>query len=203
MGLFTKQDRVKLLAASSLSVMASLIAMGFNSEAAVPTTPAPAYLNSAQQNAVSDSERPTPHAAKPSIDRSGRQRFGKASFYASRFGGRKMADGQRMDLQGDNAASRTLPLGTTAKVTNLETGKSTVVVIQDRGPYVDGRIVDLSPATAEKIGLSRKQGVVKVVVSPIVVPMPDGRVKLGAAASDPEVATNLPERDTRNLGGDL
>jgi rare lipoprotein A len=182
--------------------MASLIAIGFNSEAAVPTTPAPAPLSSTQ-NAAGDSDRPTPQAAKPAVDRSGRQRFGKASFYANRFGGRKMADGQRMDLHGDNAASRTLPLGTTAKVTNLETGKSSVVVIQDRGPYVDGRIVDLSPSTAEKIGLTRKQGVTHVAVSPIGVPMPGGRVKLGAAASDPEVAKNLPDRDTRNLGGGL
>jgi rare lipoprotein A len=190
MGLFTNQRRAKFLAASSLSVMAGLIGMGFTSEAAVPPFPTPA-----------ENLQPMSHAAKPAIDRSGRQRFGKASFYANRFGGRKMADGRRMDLHADNAASRTLPLGTMAKVTNLETGKSSVVVIQDRGPYVDGRIVDLSPATAEKIGLTRKQGVVKVAVSPIVVPMPDGRVKLGAAASDPEVALNIPDRDVRGFGG--
>jgi rare lipoprotein A len=189
MGLFTNQRRAKFLAASSLSIMAGLIAMGFNSQAAMPSTEV--------------AQEATLTSAKPVIDRTGRKRIGKASFYASRFGGRKMADGQRMDLLGANAASRTLPLGTTAKVTNLETGKSTVVVIQDRGPYVDGRIVDLSPATAEKIGLSRKQGIVQVAVSPIAVPMPDGRVKLGAAARDPEVATNLPEVDTRNLGGGL
>lgn len=200
MGLFSKQDPAKWLAASSLSIMASLVALGFNSEAAVPSESAPSTING-DQTSASDNDHAPAHAAKPAIDRTGRQRFGKASFYASRFGGRKMADGQRMDLLGDNAASRTLPLGTTAKVTNLETGKSSVVVIQDRGPYVDGRIVDLSPATAEKIGLSRKQGVVKVAVSPIVVPMPDGRVKLGAAANDPQVATNLPERNSRNLGG--
>ncbi len=69
-----------------------------------------------------------------------------------------MADGKQMDPRHDNAASRTLPLGTTAKVTNLETGKSAFVTIQDRGPYVDGRIVDLSPSTAREIGLSHRQG---------------------------------------------
>jgi rare lipoprotein A len=97
-----------------------------------------------------------------------------------------MADGVPMDPQGDNAASRTLPLGTTAKVTNVETGKTAIVTIEDRGPYVDGRLVDLSPATAAKIGLTPRKGITKVVVAPIAVPLPDGKVKVGTAASEPE-----------------
>jgi len=120
--------------------------------------------------------------AKPKPDFTGKQRLGIASFYADNFGGKPMADGVPMNLQGNNAASRTLPLGTRAKVTNLETGKSATVVIEDRGPYVDGRIVDLSPATARRIGITRRQGISKVVVAPITVPQPDGTVKLGAAA---------------------
>jgi rare lipoprotein A len=104
------------------------------------------------------------------LDRSGRKRVGTASVYARRFSGRKMADGQRMDPHDDNAASKTLPLGTEAKVTNLETGKSAKVTIQDRGPYVKGRIVDLSPATAEKIGITPKEGVAKVEVAPLALP---------------------------------
>jgi rare lipoprotein A len=115
-------------------------------------------------------------------DFSAKKRMGTASFYAKQFVGRTMADGAPMDPEGDNAASKTLPLGTTAKVTNLETGKSAVVTIQDRGPYVPGRIVDLSPATAREIGISRRKGVALVVVAPIAVPQPDGKVKLGAAA---------------------
>lgn len=129
-------------------------------------------------------------AAKPLLDRSGKRRVGRASFYADRFGGRKMADGRLFRLHDSNAASRTLPLGTTAKVTNLETGRSAVVTIQDRGPYVDGRIVDLSPGTAQSIGLSKRQGVTKVEVTPITVPLPNGGVKLGQAADDPIVALN-------------
>ena len=107
---------------------------------------------------------------KPKLDRSGRRRIGKASFYADKFSGRKMADGTRMDPRDDNAASKTLPLGTTAKVTNLETGQSAVVTIRDRGPYVQGRIVDLSPATAEKVGIDHHEGVSKVAVTPIAIP---------------------------------
>ena len=110
-------------------------------------------------------------------DLSGCKRTGIASFYADMFTGRKMADGTRMDPSADNAASRTLPLGTTAKVTNLETGQSAEVTIQDRGPYVKGRIIDLSPATARQIGLDRQDGIATVVVAPIEVPLPDGGVK--------------------------
>ena len=81
-----------------------------------------------------------------------------------------MADGTRMDPLDSNAASKTLPLGTTARVTNLQTGRSAVVTIQDRGPYVKGRIVDLSPATAREIGITRRIGVALVEVEPLRVP---------------------------------
>ena len=122
----------------------------------------------------------TERAAKGrKLDHSGRARVGKASFYARRFAGRKMADGARMDPSKHVAASKTLPLGTVAKVTNLETGQSTAVTIQDRGPYVDGRIVDLSPAAARAIGITPAQGVAPVEVAPIAVPAPDGGVKPG------------------------
>ncbi len=89
-----------------------------------------------------------------------------------------------MKPHGSNAASKTLPLGTTAKVTNIDTGQSAVVTIQDRGPHVNGRIVDLSPSTAQKIGITQDEGVAKVEVAPIAVPMPDGSVKSGVAAQD-------------------
>jgi rare lipoprotein A len=126
----------------------------------------------------------TPVAAKKPrpLDLSGQRRVGKASFYARHFHGRKMADGQRMDPQDDNAASKTLPLGTRARVTNLETGQQAVVTIQDRGPHVKGRIIDLSPSTARQIGLERKRGLARVEVAPITVPLPNGQVKPGAAA---------------------
>jgi rare lipoprotein A len=118
---------------------------------------------------------------KHALDHSGQPRKGKASFYAHSFAGKKMADGTPMNPQANIAASKTLPLGTTARVTNLENGKSAIVEIRDRGPYVDGRIVDLSPMVAEKLQI-RKQGVASVEVAPITVPQPDGSIKLGAAA---------------------
>jgi rare lipoprotein A len=132
-----------------------------------------------------------PVVTNPPLDRSGNKREGKASFYAQKFAGRKMADGTVMRPQSDNAASKTLPLGTMAKVTNLDTGQSAVVTIRDRGPYIRGRIVDLSPSTAKEIGIDHKNGVARVEVAPIVVPLPDGHVKLVAAATEaPKYTSN-------------
>jgi rare lipoprotein A len=103
-----------------------------------------------------------------------------------------------MNPHGNNAASRTLPLGTVAKVTNLATGKSAIITIEDRGPYIKGRIVDLSPSTAYKIGITKRIGVAKVVVAPIAVPLPDGRVKLRWRPPDhheiPKIASSLHRR---------
>ena len=98
------------------------------------------------------------------------RQVGKASIYADKFAGRKMANGRPMDPRDDNAASKTLPLGTKALVRNLDTGRSAVVTIEDRGPYVEGRVVDLSPATAEQIGLTKKEGLARVEVVPLEVP---------------------------------
>jgi len=113
-------------------------------------------------------------------DRSGKKRVGKASYYHPMFNGRKMAGGKRFDPNGANAASKTLPLGTIARVTNLANGKSAIVEIQDRGPYVADRIVDLSPKTAEAIDI-KHQGVARVEVAPITVPLADGSVRVGDA----------------------
>jgi rare lipoprotein A (peptidoglycan hydrolase) len=131
--------------------------------------------------------RPAPErvAGPAAPDLTARRRLGRASFYAREFFGRRMADGAPMNPRGNNAASRTLPLGTVAQVTNLDTGKSATVRIEDRGPYIKGRIVDLSPSTARTIGITPRIGVANVAVTPIAVPLPDGRVKLGPAAHAP------------------
>ncbi len=119
---------------------------------------------------------------KRALDRSGKKKKGKASYYSRRFNGKRMADGTPMKPQSNNAASRTLPLGTTARVTNLENGKSAVVEIRDRGPYVRGRTIDVTPRTAEELGF-KKQGVAPVEVAPIEVPQVDGSVREGDGAS--------------------
>jgi rare lipoprotein A len=117
------------------------------------------------------------------IDHSGRKEKGRASFYSHRFANRKMADGHRMNPNSDIAASKTLPLGSVAKVTNLENGKTATVKIEDRGPYAGGRVVDLAPKVADQLELKEK-GVVPVEVKPITLPQPNGDVKLGAGAAE-------------------
>src|SRR5215472_16994052 len=176
----------KLVGAVAAVTLVGVIGIAASSmDSAAAASAPPSHPRSPEERRLSHHQtkpgRLSPEA-RPQLDRSGRKRFGKASIYAPMFVGRKMADGTRMRPTSNNAASRTLPLGTTAKVTNLETGKSAVVTIQDRGPYVPGRIVDLSQATAKQIGLTEQKGVAKVVVAPIAVPQPDGRIKLGAAA---------------------
>jgi rare lipoprotein A len=125
------------------------------------------------------------HAAPQAGTPAGHTRKGKASYYARRFAGRTMADGTRFDPQSNVAASRTLPLGTRARVTNLENGKSAVVEIRDRGPYVDGRIVDLTPKTAEALDFKEK-GIASVAVTPIELPESAGASDNAGASSSGE-----------------
>ena len=99
-----------------------------------------------------------PPAGKPSITQ-----VGIASWYGPGFHGRATASGETFNQHALTAAHRTLPLGTEATVTNLETGQSVQVKINDRGPYVPGRHLDLSRAAAKKIGLTKK-GVAKVKI---------------------------------------
>ena len=147
--------------------------------------PLPVYAAedaTSQEPAASQPAKPV----KSKLDRSGKKQVGKASIYADKFANKKMADGNKMDPNDDNAAHKTLPLGTKAKVTNLETGQSTQVTIQDRGPFVKGRIIDLPPGKAEEIGLTLEEGVTKVEVAPVEIPLPNGGKKFGDGAKDSE-----------------
>jgi rare lipoprotein A len=110
----------------------------------------------------------SPWPADADADATPERQIGQASYYADRFAGRTMANGEPMRPQSNNAASRTLPLGTRALVRNLENGRSAHVVIKDRGPYVKGRIIDVSPRTAELLGMV-DDGVVRVEVVPLGV----------------------------------
>ncbi|HEX4926296.1 MAG TPA: septal ring lytic transglycosylase RlpA family protein [Bdellovibrionales bacterium] len=81
---------------------------------------------------------------------------GLASWYGPRFHGRKTASGERFNMNAMTAAHKTLPLGTWVRVKSLTNGKEVVVRINDRGPFVEGRIIDLSRAAARKLGMIQK-----------------------------------------------
>ncbi len=89
---------------------------------------------------------------------------GKASYYGDKFNGRKTANGETFSQNKNTAAHKKLPFGTEVKVQNLSNGKTTTVRINDRGPFVRGRIIDLSKAAAKDIGLVQ-QGVTKVKIT--------------------------------------
>jgi len=91
------------------------------------------------------------------------QLVGEASWYGERYHGRTTASGQPFDMNAMTAAHKTLPFGTKVKVTNMANGQAVQVVINDRGPFVPGRIIDLSRGAAAKIGMI-KTGVAKVRV---------------------------------------
>ncbi|MDY8110506.1 septal ring lytic transglycosylase RlpA family protein [Fulvimarina sp. 2208YS6-2-32] len=78
---------------------------------------------------------------------------GHASYYGKRFHGRTTANGETFNMNAMTAAHKTLPFGTKVKVTNRNNGKSVVVRINDRGPFIRGRVIDLSQGAASKIGM--------------------------------------------------
>ena len=77
----------------------------------------------------------------------------EASYYADRFHGRMTANGETFDMNAMTAAHKTLPFGTMVKVTNVSSGESVVVRINDRGPYHGDRVIDLSKAAASRLGM--------------------------------------------------
>ncbi|MEA3274205.1 MAG: septal ring lytic transglycosylase RlpA family protein [Pseudomonadota bacterium] len=94
---------------------------------------------------------------------------GIASYYSDKLHGRKTASGERYDKTAYTAAHRTLPLGTRVRVTNIKTGKSIELRINDRGPFVKGRIIDLSRRAARDLGMIRK-GLGRVRVQVLSLP---------------------------------
>lgn len=106
------------------------------------------------------------------------EQTGEASFYGKGFHGKTTADGEKFNQHDRTAAHPTLPLGSEATVTNLDTGKSVEVEINDRGPYMKGRDIDLSKQAAKEIGLDT-EGTAPVKIE-AKIPPPDGDAKTPA-----------------------
>jgi rare lipoprotein A len=122
---------------------------------------------------VSDAGRPAPTppprvAAMPSstLPLAGVASLGRASWYGAQFQGSPTASGEPFDMHGLTAAHRTLPLGSYARVRNLDNGRAVVVRINDRGPHARRRMIDLSYAAAQEIEMLGS-GTARVEVSPL------------------------------------
>jgi len=124
----------------------------------VAPRPAPAPQHDAPGQAVDEvpapvslTERPRPELLGGEVPREFQR--GTASWYGPRFNGRRTASGERFDMREFTAAHRTLPFGTLVRVHSLVNGRDVDVRITDRGPYAGNRIIDLSRAAAEELGM--------------------------------------------------
>ena len=140
-----------------------------------------------------------PLAEQPLSAEAGHPQVTVASWYGPGFHGHPTSSGEIFNQQAMTAASRTLPLGSHARVTNMQTGKSVVVRINDRGPFVRGRGIDLSRAAARRLGIDHR-GTATVRVTRIDGPSGEvgdswaGRVKMREASR----ATPVDYSRTRN-----
>ena len=109
---------------------------------------------------------------------------GPASYYGNKFHGRRTSNQEVYDMYAYSAAHKSLPLPSFARVTNLDNGKSVVVRVNDRGPFHEGRVIDLSYAAAVKLGITQR-GTGRVEVRALT---PDGASLAAAAAAAPAPA---------------
>jgi rare lipoprotein A len=104
-----------------------------------------------------------PRAYRPPSDKVVYREEGVASWYGSKFHGRRTSSGERYDMYALTAAHRTLPLGTIVRVTRTSNGRSIVLKVNDRGPFIDNRIIDLSYGAARRLRMV-EDGLASVVV---------------------------------------
>lgn len=160
--------------------------------AKVAVSPAPPIEQPAPEGTPSEESENTPPAEPsrtPEIELAPDTRpllveTGIASWYGAPYHNRRGSNGEVYDMHAMTAAHRTLPLGSIVRVTSLSSGQSVMVRITDRGPFIEGRIIDLSQAAAKKIGLiQRGTGQVRVEVLKTPQPIETGgrwAVEIGA-----------------------
>ncbi len=136
---------------------------------------APRYTSSGRPPARKKAPRRKPPArskAQSTRFREGQVILGISSFYGPDFHGKLTANGEVYDMYGRTAAHKTMPLNTIIRVTNLANGANTIVRVNDRGPYVAGRILDLSYGAAKKLGFVA-QGTTRVKIE--IIELGDGQ----------------------------
>jgi rare lipoprotein A len=114
-----------------------------------------------------------PPPAPPAPEQPFFTQVGTASWYGGFHHGRKTASGERFNMNDMTAAHRAVKLGTMLRVTNLDNGRTTTVRVNDRGPYVNNRIIDLSAAAARDLGM-KQDGLARVRIEAFAVDQPAG-----------------------------
>lgn len=132
----------------------------------------------------------------PRIANIGDDFTGIASWYGPNFHAKKTSNGETYNMYAMTAAHKTLPMNTMLRVLNLENGKSTIVRINDRGPFVDGRIIDLSNSAAHKIDMVRK-GTVKVKITVLGY---NGEIENSNAPHEQMPVTKVASNTSSNIG---
>src|SRR5439155_7165910 len=164
-----------------------------------PQVRAPATNSKTQQQSAAESQEAPASVSVPPDAKPISVETGLASWYGAPYHNRRSSNGEVYDMNAMTAAHRTLPLGSIARVTNLKTGHTAVVRITDRGPFVNGRIVDLSLAAAKKADVWQA-GIAKVRLELLQTPAPaqNGRWAVQIGGFDEESpARSLAEKLTR------
>lgn len=148
--------------------LATLAACAGVERAAEPAPAAPAsWQPAAATGSAAATGHPAPAPSDPSLQ------HGRVSYYGPGFAGRQTASGQVFDADAMTVAHRELPFGTKVRVTNLRNQRSVVVTVNDRGPFVAGRIADLSEGAARRLGMVN-DGVVEARLEVLARPGGDG-----------------------------
>ncbi|MEQ1621657.1 MAG: septal ring lytic transglycosylase RlpA family protein [Methylococcales bacterium] len=119
-------------------------------------------ISGCSQKETTEQTQPAPQD-QGSINKPQHKEVGKASWYGPGFQGQETANGEHFDQKDLTAAHPSLPMGSTAKVTNLENGKNVEVRINDRGPFTENRVIDVSKAAATELGM-KKDGTTQVKI---------------------------------------
>ena len=166
----------------------------------LPSAPPPA-TNTPPDESAKDATRQEPKAPEIEVPPDTKPLLietGIASWYGPPYHNRRGSNGEVYDMNSMTAAHRTLPLGSIVRVVNVQTGAAAIVRITDRGPFVEGRIVDLSKAAAKQIGMLQK-GTTEVRLEVLKTPVPiddGGRWAVQIGAFDHE-------KEARELAGHL
>ena len=196
-----------------LSILSLLSSCGHPKQASVkvpPPPPEPSESTSRPEGAAKNerlpagSEEKNAELAEPTIPPDAKPmatETGRASWYGPPYHNRRGSNGEVYNMHAMTAAHRTLPLGTIVRVTNLKTGQTALVRITDRGPFIPGRIIDLSLAAAHKLDVYQP-GVADVKVEVMEAPVPLGSggkwaVQIGGFPHEPaatKIADHLKRR---------